>query len=57
MMSNGYTLVDVLVVDVGGKSRSSIHQRRFPFHYSEGMTADMIFHKPSGDSGGSRDEI
>ena len=56
-MSNGYALVFVLVVDAGWNSRSSMHQPRFPFHFSEGMIADLSFHQPAGDPGGSRDEM
>jgi len=57
MMSSGYALADIFVVDVGGQSRSSMHQRRSPFHLSGEMTADLIFHKRTGDPNGSRDEF
>ena len=56
-MSNGYALADIFVVDIGGKSRSSMHQRGVPFHFSSEMTADVFFHKPGDDPRGSRDEI
>eukprot|EP00747_Dinoflagellata_sp_TGD_P197906 gnl/TRDRNA2_/TRDRNA2_69865_c0_seq2.p1 gnl/TRDRNA2_/TRDRNA2_69865_c0~~gnl/TRDRNA2_/TRDRNA2_69865_c0_seq2.p1 ORF type:complete len:614 (-),score=69.06 gnl/TRDRNA2_/TRDRNA2_69865_c0_seq2:52-1893(-) len=49
MASHHYTLEHTFIVDIGGNSRGSMHERWLPLHFTGEMTADMVFQKQLGD--------